>query len=363
MPSTGTSRQPSGKHWIKYVRWDVIQAWRHHAMRSSAGQLAYPFAYGSTEKAMPDIEGGVLWLISAPRYGRYRMPPSLIARLDVRAVVRPDSQAARSVDTAVLKHARREHDRQQGWVALAQRGTRAYLPLNNALHMLQQLSFLGRVERLPEPGTTRPGPGRGIYSRIPMHFQQHRVVHPRSVHTLEDFAAAVRAGRRAFISYRWDDFDEDSRWLSALSDALEAGQVSCWWDRWHVPKQDKPIETRLLADILCDAVRQSSWFIALMRPAYSARRNPSKPLGRDASGTWQGQRPPAKVAGTPCSVSPSSSATTPALPSATGWTVATTSCQSRRTQPLTSSLAGYSRSCRLPPEPGQHPDHRPTRDA
>jgi hypothetical protein len=56
-----------------------------------------------------------------------------------------------------------------------------------------------------------------------------------------------------------------------LYHTITARDVSCWWDRWQLPEAaDDPAVRRLLGDILTDAVHQSVWFVALVRPRYAA---------------------------------------------------------------------------------------------
>lgn len=251
--------------WLKYVRWDVIEGWRARVLSDRGDPSeSFPYAFASREGSFPRITGGVLWLVTSPRFDEYRLPPSLVARLDVVDVVRGDSREARELDPEVQRHG--------GWVARAERRLGAYLPVNNALHALQRLRFRGTPDRLPDLGV--PARVRGPadlrpYADIPGRFQQHRVVAEESVPVLEDYAGAVRSGRRVFLSYRWSDFAEDPGWVMALADALSSRLVSCWWDRWDVP-QDQPqlYPERILTAILNDAIRQSAWFVALMRPGY-----------------------------------------------------------------------------------------------
>ena len=104
----------------------------------------FPYAFASGDEAFPRIAGGVLWLVTSPHFGAYAIPPSLVARLEVIDVVPCNSAQAQDLDIEVL--------RSGGWVALAARRRGAYLPVNNALHTLQQLRFRGVVDRLPDLG-------------------------------------------------------------------------------------------------------------------------------------------------------------------------------------------------------------------
>jgi TIR domain len=259
------------RHWLKYVRWDVIAGWRKRSP-DAGGERRYPYAFGSQDPAFRAISGGVLWLVSAPRYGEYRLPPSLIARLHITEVVAADEAAARGVDPDVVRAGQ--------WTAIADRDRSGYLPLNNAYQVLHQLWFAGGSSQLPREAPPL-GPrvkGRGPYSHLPGYFQRHRVLTDGSVTTLRDYAQAVEKGRRIFLSYRWRDFTDDQNWLRELMGALTADAVSCWWDRWNVPQQDLARLEGLLGDILDDAVRQSVFLVALMRRGYfEPGPDPGKP--------------------------------------------------------------------------------------
>jgi hypothetical protein len=249
----------SGPQWVKYVRWDVIRRWREDVQKPADGARCWPYEFGSRDAAFPRIRGGVLWLVTSPRYGTYRMPPSLVARLRVTDVVR-DDPAALDVDPHVRRHG--------PWRALAARDEGAYLPLNNAFAVLRRLRFDGRPDRVPDAA---PGSPHGPYVHLPAHLQRHRVLTPASAQLLDEYQAAVRRGRRVFLSYSWADFEADRDWIAALADTLTAHTVSCWWDRWHLPDTDDDGGTgKLLGDLLGDAVRQAVWFVALLRPRYAA---------------------------------------------------------------------------------------------
>lgn len=267
-------------HWMKYVRWDVVARWRR-VTSMVEGERRYPFAFGSRDKALKKIAGGVLWLVSSPRYGQYRQAPSLIARLDVTDVVPSDDPRAKDVDPEV---------RRWPWIALAEEKTSVYLPLNNVFYTLQQLRFEGTPDRLPDESRrdrAKVSAGAGPYSDLPGHFRRHRVLTPASADILKHYAEAVSRGRRVFLSYHRQDFDQDKAWLRELADTLAAHNVSCWWDRWHMPGEgNQQLEYHLLEDILDDAIHQSAWFVALMRSGYLAP-DPTSPGPRWARREWE----------------------------------------------------------------------------
>ena len=98
------------------------------------------------------------------------------------------------------------------WVALADRDHSVYLPLNNAWDVLWQLRFQGRSQQLTTLQAARmTSNSSGLFSQLPGRFQRHRVLHPDSVATLEQYAQAVERGRWLFVSYRWRDFENNER--------------------------------------------------------------------------------------------------------------------------------------------------------
>ncbi len=267
-------------HWVKYVRWDVITRWRRNATSFDGEQRGtdrsehkprYPYAFASNDPAFRGISGGVLWLISSPNYGAYRLPPSLIARLHVTEVVSRDDPQTQEIDDEVRRAGK--------WIALADRELSAYLPLNNAFNVLRQLRFQGRsnkLRKLPEGIGTNPCLRGGRYSDLPGYFQRHRVVASRSVRMLREYADAVQMGRCVFLSYRRRDFTHAE--LDEFAEMLSNNSVSCWWDRRNLPEEDLDPFEPLLKDILGDAVRQSTFLVALMRSGYlESEPDSSKP--------------------------------------------------------------------------------------
>lgn len=117
-----------------------------------SGALSYPYALASNDPAFRGIAGGVLWLVSSPQYGKYRLPPSLVARLQIKDVVAEDDSVAEEIDSHVREAGR--------WVALADRDRSVYLPLNNAFDVLCNLRFLGRhsgpIRLTPAAADSRP---------------------------------------------------------------------------------------------------------------------------------------------------------------------------------------------------------------
>ncbi len=174
----------------------------------SEGRLpedAYPYRYASRDPAFMSLPGAVLWLVTLPRYARVRQAPSLVARLEIEDVARIEDDPHRfeDLDTEV---------RESGnLVAIARRQRGAYLPLNNAFHMLLQLDFESRAPNLRDSHEHRDrsrDARLGPYFTIAGHFRRHRWLTAESIPTLERYADAVRRGRRVFLSYKRSDFPD-----------------------------------------------------------------------------------------------------------------------------------------------------------
>ncbi len=257
---------------MKYVSWDVVQGWRERVRSEGrAVEDAYPFAFASNDPAFRGFAGAVLWLVTLPRFAGYRLAPSLVARLDVARVADRDAdrQLLASVDPAVLDSG--------SLVALARRDTSFYLPLNNVFHVLTRPDFPQSARPLVETYDRRDASREdvlGPYVSLAGHFQRHRWLNRSSTDAVERFAAAVRAGRRAFLSYRRADFPglrDGPPWPERLGRALLDRDVSAWWDRWYLPQSDdgdEPVSPGLLEALLDDAVTQAAWFVALVGPGY-----------------------------------------------------------------------------------------------
>ncbi|MFS8098684.1 toll/interleukin-1 receptor domain-containing protein [Lentzea alba] len=208
----------------------------------------------------------------SPMYGKYVQPPSLIARFRLTDVVPADVAREVGVHPEVVSFG--------PWIGLAEQGPDVHLPLNNAFSTLFALEFQSRRSTLPPEAVATTGlrEGKSPYRLLPRYFQRHRVLTADGIRTIEDYATAVRKGRRFFVSYRWRDFDDDPDWLPELTDHLTRSPASCWWDRRDIPQDVVAEIEKLLEDILRDAVRQAAFLVALMRPGYlEPSDDPGKP--------------------------------------------------------------------------------------
>lgn len=287
LKSQNETEAGSPRHWMMYVKWEIVTRWKQRVdqeaeqeMVSYKGVLAtrernFPYSYGSKRRKFLELKGDVLWLITLPAYRGYRQAPSLIARFEI--------QDARKYDYARDFNKIDPEVRGSGnYIAFARRDPKAYFPINNVFHILLGLKFHGNARDLKgayEKRDRSKEPRRGPYYSIASHFRTLRRLTDESAQDLENFAQAVSAGHRVFLSYKRGDFiatdgaersEGEPVWPRRLGEILSRRNISCWWDYWHIPQhtEDKWFEQELLANILEDAVRQSAWFVAIMTEGY-----------------------------------------------------------------------------------------------
>jgi len=274
MTAAVSTRDKRPRHWMKYVKWEWVKRWKARVRQERRHEeTAYPYSFGSKDRAFLGFTGDVLWLVSLPDYDGYRQAPSLIARLDITAAGEYGS-SAEFLDVAPEVRGSGHN------IVLGRHDGESYFPINNMFHTLLELEFEGRAPRLAdayERRDTSRDATRGPYFSLAQHFRKHRLLTPDSVDKIEDFAAAVREGRRAFISYRRSDFPQRRGgalvFPEQLGIELTAQRIACWWDQWNLPgghDESSWLRPNLLEDLLEDAVRQAAWMVALMGPGYLA---------------------------------------------------------------------------------------------
>jgi hypothetical protein len=256
-------------HLLVYVSWDTIRSWKQQYPSGKVAEKA-PYAYGSDQVRLGRLArpGDVVWVLSAPRFGGYRLPPSLIARLQVAQVVDQRSPGGAKVDIPQPSALWR-------YVVLADRDHSRYYPLNNAYPTLLSLTFAGGAPGLHNcPHCDRlVAAGKGLYAGLPAHLQTVRQLARGAETRLEAFAHAVAEGQVVFLSYRWV---EAAPLAIALVERLTGQGVVCWWDHWMMPgrvtRGDIHVDEALLSAALADGLRQSTWVVALVTPTYHCSR-------------------------------------------------------------------------------------------
>ena len=257
------------RHLLVYLSWETIRRWKQDYPSGKVGEKA-PYAYASDQVRLGRLArpGDVVWVLSAPRFARYRLPPSLIARLQVDRLVDQRAPGAVKVDIPQPSALWR-------YVVLADREHSRYYPLNNAYSTLLSLAFAGGAAGLRDcPHCERlVSAGQGLYAGLPAHLQTVRQLAPGAETALEDFARAVAGGQVVFLSYRRS---EAGPLAMALVERLTAQGVACWWDHRMMPgrvaRGQVQVDKALLAAVLADGLRQSTWVVALATPTYPCSR-------------------------------------------------------------------------------------------
>jgi hypothetical protein len=258
----------SVSHFLVYVDWSTIKSWKHeyHYNHTCKTKVEFPFAYASKQRRLLLASpGDVVWVISSPIFDSYRLPPSLIARLQVYKAGDIESliESGVQVPKASLNFGKN--------VVLGDTSLSKYFPINNAYRMLLSLTFTGKspslsncihCERLYKTG-------KRLYSGIPAHLQTVRQLTPSSGDVIEDFARGVDRGQMVFLSYRRKEAECHA---SEIVEELIANNYSCWYDNRMIPQQVAKgvvlVEEKLLSDVLTDGLRQSVYFVALVTPTY-----------------------------------------------------------------------------------------------
>jgi len=255
------------RHLLVYLSWETIRHWKRDYPAGRVGDRA-PYAYGSDQVRLGRLARpeDVVWVLSAPRFAHYRLPPSLIARLQVDCVVDQRAPGTIKVDIPQSSALWR-------YVVLAGREQSRYYPLNNAYPTLRSLTFAGAAPGLRDcPHCERlAAQGRELYAGLPAHLQTVRQLAPGAELLMEDFARAVAGGQVVFLSYRRS---EAGPLAVALVERLTAQGVACWWDHRMIPESvargQFHVDKALLEAALDDGLRQSTWLVALVTPTYAS---------------------------------------------------------------------------------------------
>lgn len=160
--------------------------------------------------------------------------------------------------------------------------TTTYPALYNAYGVMSRLQFrtkhgtkdlrtrLKAIENSSEAFWGQAGP----YGRLAQSFQRLRKLTDRAANAMDDLHKRAVLGRRVFFSYRWADTEQlaanegktRKQWIRELNRALDEKELVPWLDH-HQLAPEGP-DTGLLEELLSDAVRQATLFVALVTPAY-----------------------------------------------------------------------------------------------
>lgn len=251
-------------HWMVYLKWELLSAWKHRARGERTTTEAVPYAYGSAQVRLSAARrGDVVWVVTSPRFDQYRLPPSLIARLNVQKVL----DRTRLADSEVGTYVPGYFQKKWRFVVLADRAQSRYFPLNNAYAILKQLTFTGNKKIAPEncPHCQKfIANQEQFYAGLPAHLQTVRRLQSGTEQALLDFAQKVQQGALIFLSYCRN---EASTKVRELVEVLHQNGLYCWLDNLMIP-QGVQVQEHRLSDVLSDGLRQSTLFLALVTPRY-----------------------------------------------------------------------------------------------
>ncbi len=257
-------------HMLVYVTWDIIQKWKKEARAKSIAAekewrppLPYVYASGNTTFKCYVKKGTVLWIVSCPEYGAYRLPPTLIARLAVKDAVPRDGGKSGCPDQRIPEW----FPKKWSLVAIADADDSVYLPVNNAFVPLKS----AQSERKDGKRSTildlenlngRSGP----YTYAPRYLRFPKRLAVESVPPLMHHARSVKKNRTVFVSYCRKDKPRD--FTGRLVEELTAQHFSPWLDMQSVPPRVASGEARLdpeiLEHVLSDGIRQAHTFVAIV---------------------------------------------------------------------------------------------------
>jgi hypothetical protein len=257
-------------HYVALLSWDVREHWPEVAPKDAKGQPAHPYAYGSCHDYFPALAKTkpVLWVVASPDYGpgSKRLPPTLIARLQIRGVCHGTHPLDQHCSGQRLI---RPEDYK--WVARAdpRDPDSRYFRINNAFHELTTIRFVaadGTVRKIPRAPRHAANP----YSHIPTYLENIRRVFPGDERWLEDLARRVDQRRTVFLSYSHAD---NAAFARELADALRELDFAPWIDFATIPelragmgKYSRP----LLAQMMADGIRQAG-LVVVMRSRHYGR--------------------------------------------------------------------------------------------
>ncbi|MFQ5771984.1 MAG: toll/interleukin-1 receptor domain-containing protein [bacterium] len=257
------------RHLLVFLKWDELLAWKRQRKPDRSLAEEAPYAYGSAQvrisRARPR---DVVWVVTAPRFAEYRLPPSLVARLQVRRVVDRKKLTAAEIKE-LIPGSFKEKWR---YVVLSDREHSYYYPLNNAYKILKEVSFAGSSPKLDPENCNHCqrllATKKQVYSGLPAHLQTVRHLIPGSETSLEKFAREVANGFIVFLSYRRK---EASQVAKDLVEKLNEKGAYCWLDNLMIPQNVK-VDDQLLTAVLADGLRQSTLFVALVTSQYHSNK-------------------------------------------------------------------------------------------
>ncbi len=237
-------------------------------MRSAGGSLRYPYRYASDQVRFNPMRGDTVWVAACPRWQAQRLPPTLVARLEI---IQDCIDLERDSDLEPLDRAFTKFGR---YLAKSDEAHAEYFPVNNFYATLMNLEFVGgrRLGSCPKCQQVDLEPGKQLYYHIPYHLQSVRILAENGDSLMRAHAHAVTEQKVFFLSYRHREAELQVREFAA--ELARQGAVY-WLDnemircRARTPQDYIPRER--LEQYLSDAIRQSFIFVAFVSPSYLER--------------------------------------------------------------------------------------------
>lgn len=259
------------KHFIAYVRWDVILDWKRSEIinkRLSKNEHLKPFAYGTgargIEKKIRDKD--IIWIFSIPVYGSFSSFPSLIAMLTVAEVIdqknENDIKRLNLIPDYIKKHWNPVTKKGWQFVIIGEKSESKYFPINNMYDLMISEFLKDKSANLEKRIAGKH------YGLIAHYFQTIRII-PKDKHKkIIVYKKGIDKKATVFISYR---HRRSTRIVAFIESLLKKG-ANCWLDvnrmAQHLPEQYKEQSTYYFRKEIENSIKESSVFVAIIDNDY-----------------------------------------------------------------------------------------------
>jgi len=259
---------------LAYVKWSVVQKWKTEARPVSESRrekweplLPYVYASGNNTFKSYVRPNTVIWVVTCPDYGTYRLPPTLVARLHVQDAVPRDGGDAGEPDPRIPEW----YPPKWSWVAIACPECSSYLPVNNAFDRLKSLRSLNmKNEESPILDEEHLPGSSGPYTYAPHQLRFVKRLAEGGNSGLIEHTREVEGRRTIFVSYCRRD--QPPEFAGHLVEKLMKEGFAPWLDMKAVPTSvaigDFVLESDVLDKVLEDGISQARSFVAIVGAHY-----------------------------------------------------------------------------------------------
>lgn len=310
------ARSRGPRHYLSYVREDLIGLWKAQAVSESAAsgrnrnaqnarwnlralekrkallggqaETVWPWAFqlGGTPAARSLRKGDTLWIVTRPTGLDREWPPTLVARMTLaeNAHLGPaDRQARKNLPFPF----------HFGVTMFAKPDDGHFLPANDATIPLLETGFASPLKNRPVPDeipATREDHSRAWAAMARSGFQSLRRI---------DDATALQAffkrllGHSVFVSYRWLDHEPGTAEFEHLCEVTEdlmiGGKMGVWLDRLTLPfsKHDSEERRKVIEKLLASPVRDTTVLLARITRNYAGLSSSGNKKERYTLLEWQ----------------------------------------------------------------------------